>query len=119
MSQPPAGPQQQIKSEERPGVDGETLWATGARGRPFSLVTFADFSDLDEAETFSRAYQAFVGSDPVSIIYAGIEQPYQVVALNAVPLELKRILGGLGGLSVTSTAILRAGWTLHPINPNL
>lgn len=116
-----SGPVQQLVREVRPAVKGVTLWKTGKRAEPFSLMSVVDTADCDAAEDLLHQYEELVGANPVPVVWAGKNlAPRLVVVMDVVPLEegICATLLGIGGTRGTSNGLCRCAWTLQPIDPN-
>lgn len=53
--------QEQIEVIERPGVNGSGARKTGARGKPFVLLSITYFDDFSDAASELTSYKAYVG----------------------------------------------------------
>jgi hypothetical protein len=93
----------------RPGVEGVAVWKTGRRGVKLTLRSSVDAADLDAARALVPAYQALIGADAVELVWCDIEladvESFQVIVLDVRPVEVKAIIGGVGGLNSPS-----GGW---------
>lgn len=115
------GPVEQLLREVRPGVAGVTLWRTGKRADPFSVLSKADSADCSSAEDLLHQYEQLVGLKAVGVIWSGKNlAPLQVVVLGVEPLEdgISQTLLGIGGILGNSNGFAACVWHLQPIDPN-
>ncbi len=120
LSRAISGVVQQVAREVRPGVKGVTLWKTGKRAEPFSLMSEVDTADVDTAEDLLHQYEELVGESSVLVTWNGKNlAPRRVVVLNVEPVEggIFQTLIGIGGLRGNSNGFCRCIWTLQPIDP--
>lgn len=115
MSGPPQAIAAQLDVESRAGVDGNALWNTGQRGRPFEVETLVDLANLAVANAAYRSYQSLIGSGPHQVIWGGVFTSLQVEVLDVTPAGTPSLavtaIGGLTGGACT----LRCRWTLIAI----
>ncbi len=108
----PPGPQEGVQLESQAGVDGVTAWLVGNVGRVSQIVSFRDCVNLADALTHMANYEAMSALGPQAIYYGSTLLPFGVKVLEVVPLEVKQIVHGTGGVLGNSKAILRARWTV-------
>lgn len=116
-----SGPVEQLVREVRSGVAGVTLWKTGKRAEPFSVLSKVDAPDCDSAESLLHEYEALVGRQAVPVTWYGKNlAPLQVVVLGVEPLEegVCQTLLGIGGTLGNSHGYCACVWHLQPIDPN-
>lgn len=116
---PPLLPGMQVQPIQRGGVDDTTFVRLGTKGDPFQMISFRDEDDLQAALDLMKEYVDSKGTDPMTLIWAGIdfETDYETkyVVLDVVPLHIAAIRTASGGLSNLKGAILYALWTLIPV----
>lgn len=120
MSRPPAGPKDQKEVEARAGVAGVDVWGTGVRGEPFQVRTVVDCTDLADAETKFRAYEALTQSlELLPIVWCDQEYDFSVLVLNVDVVDggMRKVLGGVGGVAPNGGALLTCVWDLIAIVP--
>jgi hypothetical protein len=100
--------------EVRPGASGVTLHRMGSQPAPYSLVSVRDVADVETGLDLYAEYEDAVGSDPVTLIWAGVDKGL-VYIHNVLPLDegIYATLLGIGGLEGTSNGMVRAAWTLE------
>lgn len=59
--------QEQLEIIERPGVDGSGARRSGARGKPFVLVSVAYYTDWTDYHMSLYEYKDLVGQDPQTL----------------------------------------------------
>lgn len=114
-------PVQQLAREVQSGVKGVTLWRTGKRADPISLVSVVDAADCDAAEDLLHQYEELVGGDAVSCVWEGKQlAPLRVVVLGVEPLEdgIHQTLIGIGGILGSSNGLCRCLWHVQPVDPD-
>lgn len=102
----------------RPGVDGVAFYRTGYRGRPFQLRSTVDVWNGADGALALANYQAAILSAPLPLVYGNQffdEFGCRYVVMDVEPVELREVLGAVGGLNPPSTAIVSAVWTLFPV----
>lgn len=114
MSEFPPSTRESVEVETRAGVNGHSLWLTGKRGMPFSVRTIVDVATVTAGGLLMAQYEAVVGSQ-ATVVYAGVPFNKTFDVLNVAPVENRKILLGIGGVSGTSGALLVADWSLVAI----
>jgi hypothetical protein len=98
----------------RAGVDGQTLVDDGQRGEPFTLRSKLDVASMADGVNEFDGYRGLVGTDPVSLVYQDVDldglASFSVLGVKMV--QLKALVGAVGGLNPPSGAWLEADWTL-------
>lgn len=118
ITPPPILPARQWQVEMRTGVDSVTLFDTGRRAPPWQLATLVDCLSLGEASLLYAAYRDCVNKgEAVTVTYAGMELPILYKPLEVTAERMHKIVGGIGGVNPSSTAILACRWVLQPIGP--
>lgn len=106
----------------RAGVGGHALWATGARGEPFTLVSQAVAHTYPVGKVLLQQYVRLVTQPAVSIFKGTIEQAQRYKVLRVVPEGpgVKAVIRAhVGGDGTTYEALVIARWTLLPIDPTV
>lgn len=111
MEPRPPAPTAKVQLESRAGVTGNAAWNTGVRSGPVQVETVADVSSWSGAVTLAATYEAAVGT-VLSITYGGQSLGYNALILS-VEARPEKIVKGMGGLSGSSAAIVRARWTVE------
>jgi hypothetical protein len=57
---------------DRKGIDGIQTATSGKRGVPFTLRSFRDCEDWEEADQLIEKYRALISEDPVTCILNGV-----------------------------------------------
>lgn len=108
-------PQRTLDLQEitRPGVDGVAYRAVGLRGRPFRVKTVADCDTPNEAFALVQSYLSLQAQSVTMIDSAGITWA-DILVLQVMPQQPKRVQGKVGGLSYSSTGwVVSCDWTLQ------
>ena len=111
------GSQQQIDMQERPGVDGFTVWLKGLRGDPFGIKTETDFASRADALTGYAAGCAMVGSKYVLRRYSG--SLGQVVILKCSMESILPARSAVNGTTISAGGngfILTLNWQLRVVS---
>jgi hypothetical protein len=111
MEPRPVGPSQKIALESKAGVSGNAAWQTGVRSEPQQITTLRDVADWTAAVTLCAGYESLIGT-LVTVTYAGVLQSFSALILDVRPTP-EAILFGRGGIAGTSTAQVRAVWTIE------
>lgn len=114
MLPPPLFPYEGTELEARAGVNGYAAWKTGKAADDFTVVTLRDVASLAAAAAAFANYQTLVAAAPQTIYYAGMILPFKVLVRKVEPEEIRQVVRGVGGISGTSGAIVRAKWSLLP-----
>lgn len=112
ISARPAGPQEGVQLESQAGVDGVTAWLVGKVGKQQQIVSFRDCVSLADALNHMAAYELTPALGPLPCYYGQTLLPFAVKVLEVVPVEVKQIVHGIGGVLGQSGAILRARWSI-------
>lgn len=102
------------------GIDGVSLWNSGNRGQPFTLMSEAVALSYAAGRTFLKQYKSLELAGPVSIVCGVLEndQLYKVLSVNWHGPGVKRVARAhIGGDTTTYGAIVWATWSLLPIDP--
>ena len=95
----------------RPGVDGHTALDTGSRP---DAVEMESITDCDVPATTLAAYKALQGTlVTVNDDHGGTTT--NVLVVNVVPGEAKRVIASSGKISTTGNYLLTCRWTLLPM----
>ncbi len=118
VTPPPKLPMSQWQREVRAGVDNVTLFDTAKRGEVWQCSSVVDCVSLAEAGSLYQQYVDLVDSgELVDVFYAGLQVQTQYKVLKVDCLDMRRIVGGVGGIAGLSTALLQCQWMLQPIGP--
>ena len=102
--------------EQRAGVNGIGVWATGTRGEPFQITTTLDCADAAAAATALAAYGATVLSKK-DLYYCGLlwgTVMIQKVTLGKIQ-KFDAAVGGINDFTGGSGAVLTAIWTIETL----
>lgn len=111
------GSQQQIEMQDRPGVDGFTVWLKGLRGDPFGMKTETDFASRSDALTGYASARAMVGSKYVLRRYAG--SIGQVVILKCSLESILPARSAINGTTISNGGngfVLTLNWQLRVVS---
>jgi len=101
--------------EVRAGVDDQSIWVNGMRGRPMDILAVRDFDTLENAALGIEECFALIGTS-VEITWADVTFPRLFDILDCRPGNenggIRRIIGGVGGVEGTSTAMLEVVFTI-------
>ena len=106
---------------DRKGLDGIQTATSGKRGVPFTLRSFRDCEDWEEADQLIEKYRGLISEDPVTCVLNGVtsdkreKNPFKVDVQNVQPVEHRESPVISGGFSEESTAMLVCEWTLIAI----
>lgn len=104
---------------ERANVDGTALRGLGRRGQQFTVRTIDDQATLSDCRTQLQAYEALVGFGLWRLVVNDVD--YQATegmlfaVLAVAPARITKAPVIVGGLNVTSGAVLYAAWQLKAI----
>lgn len=102
--------------DERAGVRGTEITREGLKGRPFIVRTWVDMASYEDAWLEFRAYLALRSGDAVELVHAGIStqavEGYLVNVLNVVPVDIRPIRPGAGGINPPSLGLVVCDWEL-------
>lgn len=111
----PLLPTEQVELIQRPGVPGVGMLRTGVRGTPFTLLSKVDAPSVDDAHYLIRQYESIVGGDPVQLVKDSIWYGPLCFVLAVRSVDVRAIVGGVGGLNEESYAWAEAEWDLVAI----
>jgi hypothetical protein len=121
LSRLPSGPMRRLTREDRPAINGGTLWDSGVRSEPIQVVSVVDVATISDAVSLFRDYEATVGGNPLPVRFAGDAiDGLTVVPVHVEPIEEgvhATVIGCGGTIGGNSQALCRAVWTLQPIHP--
>jgi len=106
---------EQTVLESRPGVEGVAVWKTSPRGVRFTLRSAVDAESLLAARWLYSQYKELIGADPVELVWSDLAmagEQFEVIVLDCRPVQIKAIIGGVGGLYPPSTGWCECDWDL-------
>jgi hypothetical protein len=113
-------PKEECLLLSRPGVEGVAVWRVGKRGIKFTLRSTVDAESHAHARQLFAAYAATIGGEPVELVWDGLEmtdEGFKVIVLDVRPVEIKAIIGGVGGLNYPSEGWCVCDWDLVAVVP--
>lgn len=122
LSRPPLRTGRDWDVIARSGVDGVAIWSTGDRGEPFTVESLAVAVTFAFGRTFLPNYKTLELLGPVDVQFGTVEQGqlYKILRVHPVGSAdgCKAIpRGKVGGDATNYQCLVRAAWTLLPINP--
>jgi len=118
LSRPPMLEGEQVIARSKAGVNGVFLSRIGRRAQPFEVMSLRDAGSISEAELIYRQYKLLQGAGAVQVTWAGLPQTsygHAFFVLDVQPIDLRKIIRGVGGVLGTSLAHCRCSWTLQPV----
>lgn len=112
---PPKSIQQSVEVIEYPGSDYEAIRTTGLRSGAFLMRSVVDCASIAAARSRLGDYQAFVGSDPVQLIWNSLDfdtLDLRVAVLRAELVSIERKVIICGALTPNNTVDLVVDWAL-------
>lgn len=110
MTPVPPRRRKRLMVETRAGADGYAIWLDGTRGEVYRPETVVDVGSHAFAQIVKRNYEDMVGSNPVTLVHAGVVYPNCVI--KDVQAQIFDQFMGVGGFSLVPRALVRANWEL-------
>ncbi len=122
MSRLPALVRQTYATRSRPGLSGTSVQQLGIRSNSFQVQTFVDVLNQPAGLVLAEQYRRLTGAQQaVRVVWEGanllsVDHRFFVLDVEPVPGFPRAILYMRGGTVPGARAVLRANWTLQPVN---
>jgi hypothetical protein len=106
--------------ERRSGINGITIWETGAAGRPFRLQTMDFALNYAAAAALYVNYLSLLFQGPVQIVKGSLISTHWYKVLEIHPTQIEAIVRGhKPGDSTVYQGLCVCDWILVPIDPSV